>query len=182
MCKCTGFVYSPSSQHVECLLRCYRAGCSNDLNNDTTVFCRFHKGSCWIMAENLRYIHPLRTRNCLAALLVSELIDEDKEVKKRRDKTRGWTWRRSSKGCYSNIELMIEDTAGYKEMMRMTHGNIIFLCAGHCKVWPVSNLAQDSTPLNISQQGVQMRSTCWTQHVESLYSGQIQCICTWPNR
>ena len=33
------------------------------------------------MAENLRYIHPLRTRNCLAALLVSELIDEDKKAK-----------------------------------------------------------------------------------------------------
>ena len=34
------------------------------------------------MAENLRYIHPLRTQKCLAALLVSELIDEDKKVKK----------------------------------------------------------------------------------------------------
>ena len=30
------------------------------------------------------------------------------------------------------------------------------------KVWPVSNLTQqDSTPLNTSQQGVQMRSICW---------------------
>ena len=34
------------------------------------------------MAENLRYIHPLRTRKWLAALLVSELIDEDKKAKK----------------------------------------------------------------------------------------------------
>ena len=34
------------------------------------------------MAENLRYIHPLRTRKCLAALLVSELIDVDKKAKK----------------------------------------------------------------------------------------------------
>ena len=33
-----------------------------------------------------------------------------------------------------------------------------------------------STPLNISQQGVQMCSICWAQHVESLYSGQLQCI------
>ena len=33
------------------------------------------------MAENLRYIHPLRTED-LAVLLVSELIDEDKKAKK----------------------------------------------------------------------------------------------------
>ena len=33
------------------------------------------------MAGNLRYIHPLRTRKCLAALLVSELINEDKRAK-----------------------------------------------------------------------------------------------------
>ena len=33
------------------------------------------------MAENLRYIHSLRTRECLAVLLVSELIDEDKKAK-----------------------------------------------------------------------------------------------------
>ena len=77
------------------------------------------------MAENLRYIHVLRTRKCLAALLVRELIDEDKKAKKRRGKTRAWIRRRSSKGCYNNIvkELMIEDTAGYKEMVRMNHGN-----------------------------------------------------------
>ena len=74
------------------------------------------------MAENLRYIHLLRTRKCLAALLVSELIDEDKMSKKRRGKTRAWIRRRSSIGCYNNIvkELMIEDTAGYKEMMRIS--------------------------------------------------------------
>ena len=68
------------------------------------------------MTENLRYIHPLRTED-LAALLVSELIDEDRKAKKRCGKTRAWIWRRSSKGCYNYIrkELMIEDTAGYKE-------------------------------------------------------------------
>ena len=77
------------------------------------------------MAENRRYIHLLRTRKCLAALLVSEVIDEDKKSKKRRVKTRAWIRRRSCKGCYNYIvkELMIEDTAGYKEMMRMNHGN-----------------------------------------------------------
>ena len=48
-----------------------------------------------------------------------------KKAKKRRGKTRAWIRRRSSKGCYSNIvkELMIEDTAGYKKMMQMNHGN-----------------------------------------------------------
>ena len=33
------------------------------------------------MAENLRYIHLLKTRKCLAALLVSELIDVNKMSK-----------------------------------------------------------------------------------------------------
>ena len=62
----------------------------------------------------LKHIHPLRTRKCLAALLVSELIDEDKKAKKRRGKTKAWIWRRSSKGCCNNIkkELLIKDTAG----------------------------------------------------------------------
>ena len=32
------------------------------------------------MTENLRYIYPLRTED-LAALLVSELIDEDRKAK-----------------------------------------------------------------------------------------------------
>ena len=48
-----------------------------------------------------------------------------KGQKKRRGKARAWIRRRSSKGCYNNIgkELMIEDTAVYKGMMRMNHGN-----------------------------------------------------------
>ena len=44
------------------------------------AFRRFHKGSCWIMAE----IHPLRTLKCLYALLVSELINEHKKAKKKK--------------------------------------------------------------------------------------------------
>ena len=56
------------------------------------------------MAENLSYIHPHRTRKWLTALLVSELIDEDKKAKKkRRGKTRAWIRRRSSKGCKNII-------------------------------------------------------------------------------
>ena len=39
------------------------------------------------------------------------------------------------------------------------------------KIWSVSNLTQqDSTPLNTVLKNAQL--------VESLYSGQIQCICT----
>ena len=66
------------------------------------------------MAENLRYIHPLRTRKCLAALLVSELIDEDKKAKKN-DVVK--QERRSSKRCYNNIvkELIFEDTAATRK-------------------------------------------------------------------
>ena len=48
-----------------------------------------------------------------------------KGKKKRRGKTRAWIRRRSSKGYYNIVkELMIEDTAGYKEMIRRNHGNI----------------------------------------------------------
>ena len=55
-CKCTGFVHCTSSQHVQCLLRCCWARCPNVLNNYSTCWAvrRFHKGSCLIMAENLR--------------------------------------------------------------------------------------------------------------------------------
>ena len=38
----------------------------------------------------LRYVNFLRTRKCLAALLVSKLIDEDKKSKKQRGKSRAW--------------------------------------------------------------------------------------------
>ena len=78
----------------------------HDLHNNSTcwAFRKFQKGSCWIMAEDLRHIHLLRTRKYLAALLVSKLIDEDKKAKKRRGKTRAWIWRRSSKGCCNNKE------------------------------------------------------------------------------
>ena len=54
-------------------------------SEDFTKACMHNEvGTC---AEILP-IHLLRTRKCLAALLVSELIDEDKKSKKRRGKTR----------------------------------------------------------------------------------------------
>ena len=42
------------------------------------------------MTENLRYIQLLRTRKCLATLLVSELTDVDKMVKKMVKEERGF--------------------------------------------------------------------------------------------
>ena len=69
--------------------------------------------------------------------------------KKRHGKTTTWIRRRSSKGCYNNIvkELMIEDTQGYKEMMRMNHGKF-------CERW-----ALRVRGLNMLGVAVQMHST-----------------------
>ena len=89
--KCIGFVHCTSSQHVECFLRCCWEPCSNDLNNDLTCWAvrRFHKGSCWIMAENLWIRWALRVRGaqhvkrcCANALDFVELRMDDRETKK----------------------------------------------------------------------------------------------------
>ena len=67
----------------------------------------------------------LKKRKCLAALLISEVLDESNNSKSKRcrGKTRAWIRRRSEKGHFNNIvrELMIEDTAAYKEMTRMNY-------------------------------------------------------------
>ena len=72
------------------------------------------------------YSSPYNTKmlGCTSSTANSFMRTKGK-LEKRRGKTRGLVRRRSSKGCYNNIvkELMIEDTAGYKEMMRMNHGN-----------------------------------------------------------
>ena len=66
-----------------------------------------------------------KKRKCLAALVINELLNDGKNTRKPRGKTRAWIRRRSGKGSFNNIvqELMIEDTAGYKEMMRMNYGH-----------------------------------------------------------
>ena len=55
--------------------------------------------------------------------MITELLDESEDNLRRRGKTRAWIRRRSEKGHFNNIvrELMIEDTAAYKEMMRMNY-------------------------------------------------------------
>ena len=66
-----------------------------------------------------------KKRKCLAAFVINELLNDGKNTRKPRGKTRAWIRRRSEKGSFNNIvqELMIEDTAGYKEMMRMNYGD-----------------------------------------------------------
>ena len=126
------------------------------------------------MAENLRYIHLLRTRKCLAALLVSELIDEDKmsKKKKRRGKTRAWIRRRSSKGCFNNIvkEFMIEDTAGYKEMMRISclSSFRIFVppATPSCKMFDMFKLPMDMLGT----------ARTWAQHVERCCANALDFV------
>ena len=126
--KCTGFFHCTSFQHVECLLRCCLARCSN--------VRRFHKGSCLIMAENLWIRWALRVRglNMLS------------------------------------LPVQVHSTL-------LSHA---WMIAKQRKCWAKSltSFKFDSTRFNTSQQGVQMRSTCWAQHVESLCCGQIQCIGT----
>ena len=75
------------------------------------------------MADYLVSLKQLKKRKCLAALILSEVLDDSGDQKARRGKTRQWIRRRNEKGHFENIvkELMIEDTAGYKEMMRMNY-------------------------------------------------------------
>ena len=56
-----------------------------------------------------------------AAMICFVLLDDD-EVKAR-GKTRSWTKRRKKRGALSNIvhELRMEDTASFKEMLRMDY-------------------------------------------------------------
>ena len=117
------------------------------------------------------------------SLLVSELIDEDKKGKKRCGNTRAWIWRRSSKGCYNNIakELMIEDTAGYKEMMRMNHGNFLIrwaLCMHGLNMLSVAEQIY-STLLSHTWMITKQRK-CWAVLSEKLDQFQIWLNKTQP--
>ena len=58
---------------------------------------------------------------CISAILILEALED--EPRKSRGKTRKWIKRRNEKGAYHNLvkELRMEDTAGYKEFMRMDY-------------------------------------------------------------
>ena len=64
-----------------------------------------------------------------AAMICFVLLDDD-EVKAR-GKTRSWTKRRKKRGALSNIvhELRMEDTASFKEMLRMDYVTFLNLIA-----------------------------------------------------
>ena len=62
-------------------------------------------------------------KRCLAAIALLEMLEEEDDRVPKRGKTRQWIKRREEKGYFTNIvrELMIEDSAAYREMMRMNH-------------------------------------------------------------
>lgn len=65
----------------------------------------------------------------LLTLVLLEALDEEKDMPNRRGPTRGWVKRREEKGYYSNLvkELRMEDTQGYKEMMRMNYNTFLLI-------------------------------------------------------
>ena len=63
----------------------------------------------------------------IAAIIVFDILEEDGKRENRRAKTRSWIRRTEEKGNYNNIvqELMIEETPGFHEMMRMTDDDFL---------------------------------------------------------
>ena len=72
-------------------------------------------------------IQKFKLKKSIAAIILLEILEEDGKRENRLGKTRGWIRRREEKGYFNNIvqELMIEDTPGYREMMRMTHDDVL---------------------------------------------------------
>ena len=69
----------------------------------------------------------LRKRKIVAVLCVLEVMeDEDNKTER---KERNWIKKRDEKGFDANSikELSVEDSQGYKEMMRMSHEDLLFL-------------------------------------------------------
>ena len=66
-------------------------------------------------------------RRVVAAIISFLLLDDDEE--KARGKTQSWIKRRKQRGAFSNIiqELRMEDTASFKEMLRMDYDTFLNL-------------------------------------------------------
>ena len=64
----------------------------------------------------------------------------------KRGKTRKWIKGREEKGYFNNIvkELRLEDTASYKEMLRMNHPSFLFI---------LKNIENDITPIELMRGG-----------------------------
>ena len=60
-------------------------------------------------------------RRVAAAMICFLLLDDDDDEVKTRGKARSWIKKRKQRGAFSNIanELCMEDTASFKEMLRM---------------------------------------------------------------
>ena len=65
------------------------------------------------------------TKKVLATVILIETLDEKR---RKRGKTRKWIKRRESRGFFNTIvkELRLEDTRGYKEMLRI-HSSFLFI-------------------------------------------------------
>ena len=68
-------------------------------------------------------IQMFKLKKSIAAIILLEILEEDGKRESRRGRTSGWIRKREEKGSFNDAvqELMIEDTRGYREMMRMTH-------------------------------------------------------------
>ena len=72
-------------------------------------------------------IQMFKLKKSIAAIILLDILEEDGKRENRRGKTRVWIRRREEKDYYNNIvqELMIEDTPGSREMMRITHDDFL---------------------------------------------------------
>ena len=70
-----------------------------------------------------------RKRKAVAALVILNILEEGEERGWKRGKTREWIKGREEKGYFNNIiqEFSIEDTATFKEMMRMSHEEFLHI-------------------------------------------------------
>ena len=64
-----------------------------------------------------------KLKKSIVAIILLEILEEDGKRESRQGRTSGWIRKREEKGSFNDAvqELMIEDTRGYREMMRMTH-------------------------------------------------------------
>ena len=84
-------------------------------------------------------------KKALLALVLLESLEDERDINTR-GRTREWIKRREDKGIFSNLvrELRMEDTRGYREMMRTSHG---------CFLYILQKIEQDITVQELSRGG-----------------------------
>ena len=82
----------------------------------------------------------VQAKRVAATILITELLKETNV--RRRGKTREWIKRREEKGAFNNVirELGLEDSGGFKEMMRMSYETFTDL---------LSMIEKDITPMEL---------------------------------